>query len=118
MKAYFIFLLALLSFTGVHAQQESPEPKIGELLIMGSYDGMEYDHVHFPKLNFVLKKGGIGNWTGLRGTKVVIKEKYQNNMGETIAVLEPADGRRFLKVIPTVTTSFDKALANGELKRL
>lgn len=118
MRTFLIILLVLLSFQWVQGQQSAEEPKVGEILVVGPYYGIEYDHIHFPKLNLVLKRGGLGNWTSLRGTKVFVKEKYQNSDGETFAVLERTDGRRFLKVIPSVTTSFKQALESGELRRL
>ncbi len=118
MRPYLIIFLVLFSLQWTQAQQDSKNAETGEILIIGSYDGMDYDHLHFPKLNFILKRGGIGNWSNLRGTKVVVKEKYQNSSGETFAILEPADGRRFFKVFSSVTASYEQALANGELKRL
>jgi len=118
MRAYILIVLALFSLLGAQAQQDSKAPELGEILLLGTYDGMEYDHVHFPKLNFVLKRGGIGNWTSLPGTRVVVREKYQNSDGETFVVLERTDGLRFLKVIPSVTCSFQQALESGELRRI
>ncbi|MEN8798593.1 MAG: hypothetical protein ABF293_05055 [Flavobacteriaceae bacterium] len=118
MRPYTLIFLALFSLQWTLAQQETKAPKVGEIFILGSYNGLEYDYVHFPKLNIVLKRGGIGNWTSLAGTKVVVKEKYQNGNGETFTVLARADGRRFLKVIPSVTSSFERALETGELKRI
>ena len=94
------------------------EPQIGEVLVMSSPDGNGFDHVHFPKLNIIMKRGGVGNWTSLRGTEVVVKEQYPNNEGSNFVVLERKDGRKFFKLLPTVTASFNKALESGELKKI
>lgn len=98
--------------------QNMEEPQVGEVLLMSSQDGNGFDHVHFPKLNFIMKRGGVGNWTNFRGTKVVVKEQYPDSEGSKFVVLERADGRKFFKLLPSVTASFNKALASGELKRI
>jgi hypothetical protein len=118
MRLLIFTLFLIFSAQWMQAQDNPNEADIGDFLVLASDDGNAYQHVHFPKLNFILKAGGIGNWSSIRGTKVVVTDKYQNSQGETFVVLERADDLRFFKVIRSVSSSLDQALAKGELKRL
>lgn len=86
------------------------------VLTINAPEGSSYEHINFPKKNFMMKRGTIVNYNALDGKKVIVK-KITKTVDESSKVnLQRADGLNFFRFYPTVKADLDKALASGELK--
>ncbi|MBD0851507.1 hypothetical protein [Maribacter arenosus] len=114
----FIFITTFLCCLGwVKAQEDVPLIDKGTVLILGEpSSGINYQHIHFPKRNFILKRGGIADFKQLIGEKVEVHQIEYAGTDKTKIVLKRKDGRRFFRFFPNVKADFEKALALGELK--
>ncbi|MEM9142896.1 MAG: hypothetical protein AAGA86_07910 [Bacteroidota bacterium] len=109
-------VFALVAFSA-NAQSNSDLVQVGDYLIIGSSDNGNFDHIHFPKKNLIIKRGGIADMKSVYGKTVVITEINSNNNGATGVVLERKDGRKFFRHLKSVTADLENALADGELKQ-
>ena len=113
-----IFLLALMcSFVWAQGQENEMPIEKGAVLTLGEpSSGIDYQSIHFPKRNFIIKRGGIADFKQLIGKKVVVDEITISESGKTKLVLKQKDGRRFFRFYSYVKADYEKALALGELK--
>lgn len=113
-----IFLMTLLgSFAWVQGQVNGTIIENGTVLTLGEPSaGTTYQHIHFPKRNFIIKRGGIADFKQLRGKKVEVEDVVSFENGTTKVVLKRKDGLRFFRFYPNVKADLEKALAVGELK--
>jgi hypothetical protein len=114
----FIFITTFLCFLGlVQGQENVPSIDKGTVLTLGEpSSGITYKHIHFPKRNFIIKRGGIADFKQLIGKKVEVFQVEYPESGKTRIVLKRKDGRRFFRFYPNVKADYEKALALGELK--
>jgi hypothetical protein len=120
MKQLFISLALFLSFSlsvSGHEKNSSQEkPKVGDTLIVLENTGENYKHINFPRLNLIVKRGGIASYKSVYHTKVVVTEVIENTTGRFDVKLERVDGKKFFNHIRSVKANYEKALAKGELK--
>ncbi|WP_373518099.1 hypothetical protein [Pricia sp.] len=107
--AAFLFSIGLLS-----AQENTDIVGEVSVLTLGTVSASGYEHIDFPRKNFIIKRGAIANFNALEGEKVVVEEVRSEN-GATEVVLQRKDGRNFFRFWHTVEADFEKALAKGEL---
>lgn len=108
-----IALFSLMSF-GLFAQQStSTDFKVGDNYIIEKTDNQDFDHLKFPKKNFIIKRGGIADLKGLSNTVITIVEISES--GDWVT-LKKADGTKFFNRYPVVRAHLPKALQAGELK--
>jgi len=50
------------------------QPKVGDVLIVKEQSGQFYNHISFPKLNTLVKRGKIASYKSVYNSKVVIEE--------------------------------------------
>ncbi len=109
------FLGAVLTLTA----QEKPSQDIreGSVLTINNPSSSSYQHIDFPRKNFIIKRGGIANMKALRGKKVQVVAFTYGSDGGTKVTLKPLDGGKFFRNFPTVTAHLEDALQSGELRQ-
>ncbi|WP_308992514.1 hypothetical protein QLS71_013775 [Mariniflexile litorale] len=121
MKKICYLLLLTVSFTFANNPKsfelKQNEPKVGDILIINAQTGSAYNHIDFPKLNFIVKRGGIANYNSVHGNHVVVKEVIVNENGMTQIVLERQDKSKFFGFLKQVEANFTKAIAAGEISK-
>ena len=108
-----LFTACLSVFTMALSAQDTPV--IGDQLIVNSPTGQKYNHVKFPKLNFLVKKGKIANYKSVQGSEVVVSDIKTCNKGTKYVVLEKKDGSKFFGYLKTVKANYDASINSGEL---
>ncbi|TVZ16645.1 hypothetical protein [Maribacter sp. MAR_2009_72] len=89
--------------------------KVGDVYEIGTPKVHKYQHIDFPRANFIIKKGGIANYKTVEGNTVVVTEVKETKDGNTQIKMKRTDGTRFFRTHPTVTANYSEALASGEL---
>ena len=112
----FILTIAALLFGGFSAQAQQSDVREGSTLVLGQADAHGYDHIDFPRKNFIIKRGAIADFNRLQGMEVVVVGQTSRN-GETWVTLERADGGKFFRFMPRVEARLDQAMEAGELSR-
>ncbi|TSE05064.1 hypothetical protein [Aquimarina algiphila] len=114
-----ILIFALLSFfiaKGHGNTSNAQDPiEVGDILVIGKPSAQQYQHIHFPKTNFIIKKGGIPNYKSLIGERVIVTEVAQDKEGNRKITLKREDGRKFFNSISRVKINLEKALENKEV---
>ena len=116
MKAVLLSLIVFSWFTLFTPESELQEIQVNDVLVIQEPSGADFKHIHFPRKNFIIKRGGIATLTSLNGTKVVVEDVSYKD-GATIIILSRMDGRKFFRAFPTVTAKFESALEAGELRK-
>lgn len=109
--AFFLCLGGMLK-----AQDTGTTISEGDIVELGKAPGSNYQHIDFPRKNFIIKRGAIANFNALVGKKLVVARIETDKNGNPEAVLKRKDGRNFFRFYPTVKAEVSKALQNGELK--
>ncbi|MDO7171157.1 hypothetical protein [Mariniflexile sp. AS56] len=119
-KIYYLLLLTV-SFTFSNQLQALEmgqiEPKVGDVLVINSPNNNTYNHIDFPRLNTIVKRGGIANYKSVHGNHVVVKEVIKNEDGTTGIVLERQDNRKFFGFLKQVKANYTKSITAGELSK-
>ncbi|WP_318310943.1 hypothetical protein [Flagellimonas crocea] len=116
-----IIVLAILfaMATNINAQSVSPqEVKVGDILEIGRPDAPQFQHIDFPRANFIIKKGGIANYKRVVGNKVVVTDIKEKKDGTLVVKIKKTDGKRFFNSHPVVKADLKNALESGELSVL
>ena len=117
MKKLVFVLTAFFCFGWANGQNNESSIEKGSILVLGTPSaGLDFKHIHFPKRNFIIKRGGIADYRALIGRKVQVSHVESSQNGETEIVLKPLDGQRFFRFLPKVKANYEKALDRGELK--
>lgn len=106
----------LAAMTTSHAQESTQILVEGDIVTLGEPQGSDYQHIDFPRKNFIIKHGAIANFNALVGKKLVVEGIEMNKNGTPEAVLRRKDGLKFFRFYPTVTADVQGALVDGELK--
>lgn len=113
MKKFFLTLLFLSFYSLIYAQEK---PEIGDELVINTPTGSKYNHIDFPKLNFLVKKGKPANYKNVYGNKVVIEEVInKDNNGNTYVVLKKKNGEKFFGYLSEVKANYNRSIRSGEL---
>lgn len=105
-----LFLMAFSSF----GQSGSDDVAVGDLFSIQKQANMPFDHIHFPKANFIIKQGGIANFQNLDDVKVKVVAVLDNGLVK----LAPVSGKKFFNRYMTVKADMEKALQAGELQKI
>ena len=92
------------------------EPKVGDVLIVKQPSNQYYNHVDFPKLNILVKRGKIASYKSEFESEVVIQDVKTKSNGDTYVVLSKKDGSKFFGLKTKVKANYNKAIEAGELK--
>lgn len=112
MKKVFLIVCFLSVCLFSNAQDQ---PKVGDVLIVNEPSGQFYNHVSFPQLNILVKRGKIASYKPVYGNEVVIDEVVNNDNNKTYVVLKKKDGSKFFDIISKVKANYVKAINSGEL---
>ena len=114
-----IILLLLISFISVStfSQNSSIAYKKGDVFIIKNVENNNYKHIHFPRANFIIKKGGVPNFKNLYGEKIEIVSTKENKDGDIIATIKLVSGKRFFNSHKFLTANIKAALKEQELIR-
>lgn len=115
MKKALFFLIAILIAQYTEAQIVTDSNVIGKTFIIKAPEGNSFDHLNFPRLNFIIKKRGIANYKSVYGKRVKITASEQLEDGNTRVYLKRTDGRKFFNYLPEVAANLELALQSGEL---
>jgi len=108
---FFVFSVSLLQ-----AQQtQQINIQKGHVLTIEGPSASDYQHVHFPRKNFIIKRGGIADMKTVLGKKVEIIDFTYTSDGSTEVTLKRQDGKRFFRKFPTIKADLEDALSTGEL---
>ncbi|MGJ8715028.1 MAG: hypothetical protein ACSHXG_08000 [Maribacter stanieri] len=112
---YTIVLLAFLMFsTSSFSQNEVSNLKPGDILFISKDGNTPFQHLYFPKTNFIIKRGAIANYKGLNGMHV----KIESLTNDYIARIVPVNDSKFFNKFSYVNANLKNALNDEELKQL
>lgn len=122
MKKLFFIVLLVLATISINAQNAKQiiqeEVEVGDILQVGQPEAARFQHIEFPRPNFIIKKGGIANYKRLEGDKVVVTSIRETKDGTLEVQIKLANGGRFFRTHSVVTADLKNALASGELHRI
>jgi hypothetical protein len=107
-------MFSAAAFAFSQAKQQVPIED-GTVLIIAKPATADYQHIDFPRKNFIIKRGGIANFKSLYGKKVEVVSHSYTPDGETIVTLKRVDGIKFFRNFSTVDAHLEDALSAGEL---
>lgn len=121
MKNIYITIALLVSFSFNSFAGNllgSQNPAVGDVLIIAKNKGETYRHIDVPRLNMIVKRGGIASYKSIYNAKVKITEVSENEYGKTFVKLERVDGKKFFNHKKSVLAHYENAISSGELKRI
>ncbi|CAN0603137.1 unnamed protein product, partial [Ectocarpus sp. 12 AP-2014] len=83
---------------------------------IGPSENNAYEHINFPRPNFIIKKGGIANYKRAQGKKVVVTAVKEKKDGTIKVTFKREDGSRFFGSHTYISADFKEAIASGELQ--
>lgn len=113
-KVLFFTAFVMIAFL-TQAQQLQVPVNQGDSFTIKNPASSEFQHIHFPRKNFIIKRGGIADMKSVYGTEVVVTSVNLTNKGNTEVTLKRQDGRKFFRNFPEVTADLEQALQAGEL---
>src|SRR5690606_33952709 len=114
-KICLLFFLAFgVSFANNNPLANQNNPQVGDLLVINP-TGSKYNHISFPKLNIIAKRGKVANYKSVHGNRVVVKEVITEPNGNTYVVLEKKDNTKFFGFVKEVKANYGKSLNAGEI---
>ncbi len=116
-KRLFILVMGIF-VNALHAQAPSTleEPAVGSVFEIGEASAAEFEHIQFPRANFIIKRGGVANYKAMTNVKVVVTSVKERKNGSAKVYIKRADGKRFFGSHLYVSTDFNSALESGELR--
>lgn len=114
MKKYILLIVFAVITVNLQAQNE-PKVKEGTVLEIGNVAQQNYEHIVFPRANFIIKRGGIVSYHNILGTVVKVTAIKKQADGTHILTITRADRGRFFGSHHSVTAHLEKALESGEL---
>lgn len=117
MKAILLSIAMIAWFNFMETEPKAQEIQVNDVLVIQSPSGPDFKHIHFPRKNFIIKRGGIADMKQLAGKKVIVESISYKKDGSTLITLSRQDGMKFFRAFPTVTASLENALEAGELRK-
>lgn len=109
-------LLAVLIFAFViNVNAQKTEIKVGDTFKIETVENNNYKHIKFPKDNFIIKKGGIVNYSNIIGEQVKVTSIKEKKDGSKIATIMLSSGKRFFNSHKYIDVDIYKAIENKEL---
>tara|TARA_R110002049_G_scaffold1498_1_gene11602 strand:- start:28264 stop:28632 length:369 start_codon:yes stop_codon:yes gene_type:complete len=116
--SFLLLFTVSLSFANNENTVKQNTPKIGDVLVINAPDNNTYNHIDFPKLNFIVKKGGLATYKNVFGKHVVIKDIINKDDGSTHVILENKDNSKFFRYLKHVKADYHKSLEAGEISKV
>ena len=117
MKAILLSIVLMGWFNFMQTEPQVQQVQVNDVLVIQEPTGLDFKHIHFPRKNFIIKRGGIANMKQVAGKKVVVEAITYDKDGSTLITLRRQDGMRFFNAFPTVKASLQNALDTGELSQ-
>lgn len=112
-----LLLIAFLIMSGLTIQaQETQNIEVGTIVTIEKPSTTDFNYIHFPRKNFIIKKGGIVNYHREFGEKVEIIALETKKDGTRQARLKRTDGRKFFQSHASVWADIDQAIEAGEIR--
>lgn len=108
-------VLAFFVTVFMFAQTSTFTFKKGDVFQIGNANYNNYEHINFPRANFIIKKGGIANYKNVKGQKVVIISIDEKSNGKRLATIKLVGPRKFFNSHKYVIVDIDEAIKNKEL---
>lgn len=109
-------LLAVLIFAFViNVNAQKTEIKVGDTFKIETVENNNYKYIKFPKDNFIIKKGGIVNYSNIIGEQVKVTSIKEKKDGSKIATIMLSSGKRFFNSHKYIDVDIYKAIENKEL---
>ncbi|MEW7292387.1 hypothetical protein [Aquimarina sp. 2304DJ70-9] len=109
-----LVFITLLSFFSAQGQEKTINVEVGDVLTLGTPSAKYYQHIFFPKANFIIKKGGIPNYKALIGNRVIVTEVNKKNEHTKISFKQESGGK-FFNSLAIVRANFEKAVQENEI---
>ncbi|WP_299215684.1 hypothetical protein [uncultured Aquimarina sp.] len=113
-----LVFIAFLSIVTMNAQDSkvlsTDTIVVGDVITLGAPSGQTYQHILFPRPNFIIKKGGTTNFRQLQGVQVVVTNKEVIE-GKTHITIKRKDGKKFLNSIAVVKVNLEAAAGVKEI---
>ena len=93
----------------------SHTPKVGDVLIVKAPSSQFYNHISFPQLNILVKRGKLASYKSVIGNEVVVEEVFAKK-DKTYVVLKKKDGTKFFGLYIDVKANYQNAMDSGELE--
>ena len=120
MKQLFYIVFFVIGTMTLNAQNTEQlvqeEVQVGDILQIGQPEASKFQHIDFPRPNFIIKKGGIVNYKRLEGDKVVVTSIKETKDGTLEVQIKLANGGRFFRTHSVVSADLKNALESGELR--
>ncbi|TDQ33194.1 hypothetical protein [Zeaxanthinibacter enoshimensis] len=116
MKQGIILLFLLLGcIYGIQAQDSTVN--VGDEFTIQQPEGNQFNHLDFPRPNFLIKKGILPDYKSLAGIRVVVADVSTDKEGHQVATLQPVNRKQYFRHYREVTAHVGEALQSGELSR-
>lgn len=119
-----ICFILLLTFGFTYANDSSSlnnsqnVPAVGDILVINATSNTNYNYIDLPKLNVIVKKGGLATYKPVHGNHVVVTDVKTKNDGNVQVILEKKDNTKFFGISKQVKADYIKAISSGELSKL
>lgn len=110
------FFISMSAIATAQDNQQVPVEE-GTILTIERPVGTEYHHIHFPRKNFIIKRGGIADMKSVYGKQVEVVAYTYTDEGDAKVTLKRTDGKKFFRNFRTVDAHLEDALSSGELKK-
>jgi hypothetical protein len=110
-----ITLFFSLSFLNSYSQESTSTDFKDKIYIINTPSGSSYNHIYFPKTNFIKKRGGFANYEALIGKKIIVTKIVKEKKKGTIVSIQLEDGSKFFGIYPSIDSNISKAIERKEL---
>ncbi|QXP60828.1 hypothetical protein [Olleya sp. HaHaR_3_96] len=90
------------------------QPTVGDALVVQTPSGESYNHIDFPRLNILVKRGKLASYSPVIDNTVIVEEVITKD-NATYVIIKKKDGTKFFGFQASAEVNYEKALASGEL---
>ncbi|PWH82516.1 hypothetical protein DIS18_09710 [Algibacter marinivivus] len=114
---YLLYFVCGVSFATTSTDLNNNDPKVGDVLKIKQPKSVSFKHIHFPRLNFIVKRGGLANYNSVYEELVIVKKVTDKN-GKVQVTLERKDGKKFFGYLKNVTANYTESIDAGEIVKV
>lgn len=116
-RLIFTLFFSLFSIV-IYSQNSNPSVKVGDVFVIGEVYNNNYEHINFPRANFIIKRGGIANYKNVTGKQVEIASIKEKKDGSLLATIKLTSEKFFFNSHKYVTVEIIDAIRQKELLRV
>ena len=119
-RVFLVFFVVFVVFLSgmAYAQSSSTDVKVGDVFTIAEVQNNNYEHINYPRTNFIIKKGGIADYDSLKGKKIEIYSIKEDKDGSLVATIMLASKKMFFNSHKYVTVSLNEAIEDKELLKI